>query len=162
MDEFEHTIIDNFTKNQHKPEYFLNFKSYFPATNIPSPLPPSSQPSLLQNTFSGGQPPRYNYPRQYPNIQKSSYPPINEPTNNKSKLAYYITVDMELYPGTTIPPEEINNLKCNQKWNAVRKAYAEFIGKPYTIPPVYREEKTKNNNTRKPIVPNNNKTVRKY
>ena len=27
--------------------------------------------------------------------------------------------------------------KCTRKWNTVRKAFANFTGKTYTIPPVY-------------------------
>jgi hypothetical protein len=30
--------------------------------------------------------------------------------------------------------EEKKGLKCNTKWNAIRKAYADFVGKPYVIP----------------------------
>lgn len=64
---------------------------------------------------------------------------------------------MELYPGTSIKPEQMRNLKCNGKWNAIRKAYAEFIGKPYIIPPAYeiskysQSEKSKKNTTKKLI-----------
>jgi hypothetical protein len=57
---------------------------------------------------------------------------------SSSQLAYFITIDLELYPvkivqGKKISSEEINNFKCSQKWNSVRKAYSEFIGKPYVI-----------------------------
>ena len=48
---------------------------------------------------------------------------------------------MELHPGTTITPEEEKSLKCKQKWNAIRKAYSTFLGKPYIIPPVYSTTK---------------------
>jgi hypothetical protein len=58
-----------------------------------------------------------------------------------SKIAYWITIEMELYPGTSIKPDQMRNLKCNSKWNAIRKAYAEFIGKPYVIPPAYELSK---------------------
>jgi len=87
--------------------------------------------------------------------------------NDNSKLAYYITIDMELHPGTSITPQEQKVLKCRQKWNSVRKAYADFIGKPYIIPPVYqnktvkRRENTTNKTQKKPIAQNNNNT-RKY
>ena len=65
---------------------------------------------------------------------------------------------MELYPGTKIPQNELQTLKCNQKWNAIRKSYAEFVGKPYVIPPVYREDKknkTEKNNNGKNITRKN-------
>ena len=72
-----------------------------------------------------------------------------EENTDSSQLAYYITIYMELYPGTSIPPEEKANLKCKSKWNSVRKAYADFLGKPYIIPPVYNSNKTLKNNTKK-------------
>ena len=76
-----------------------------------------------------------------------------EKEKDTSKLAYYITIDLELFPGKSIPPEELKNLKCNNKWNAVRKAYSEFVGKPYKISPVYNKtvkNKKENINNYKP------------
>ena len=73
--------------------------------------------------------------------------------NDAAKLAYYITVDMVLHPGTSITPDKLKALKCQQKWNAVRRAYAMFIGKPYIIPPIYKKT-VKNREGR----PNQNKT----
>ncbi len=72
---------------------------------------------------------------------------------------------MELYPGTSIPPEEKVNLKCKSKWNSVRKAYADFLGKPYIIPPVYTSNKTLKNTKENKIrheVQKQNTTRKKY
>ena len=68
---------------------------------------------------------------------------INKPSNEQ-KLEYSIIIDMELYPGTSLTPEKIKELKCDSKYNMIRKAYAEFIGKPYIVVPVYN--KTNKNN----------------
>jgi hypothetical protein len=58
--------------------------------------------------------------------------------NDKSDLSYYIEIDMELKRGKEpLTSQEIRALKCDQKWNSVRRAYAEFTGKKYVIPPVY-------------------------
>jgi hypothetical protein len=65
-----------------------------------------------------------------------------------SKLAYSITIYMELYPGTSIPEGELKKLQCSSKWNAVKKAWSDFTGKPYVITPVYSmldKNKTQNN-----------------
>jgi hypothetical protein len=70
----------------------------------------------------------------------------NPPEKGSSKIAYLITIDMELHPGTSLTPQQISESKCNNKYNAIRKAFAEFMGKPYIIPPIYRETK---NNTQK-------------
>lgn len=64
-----------------------------------------------------------------------------------SKIAYSIVIDMELHPGTSLTPEQIKESKCTSKYNMIRKAYSEFIGKPYVIPPVYNKTVKKNDNT---------------
>jgi len=57
---------------------------------------------------------------------------------DKSDLSYYIEIDMELKRGKDpLNSQEIRSLKCDQKWNSVRRAYAAFTGKKYVIPPVY-------------------------
>jgi hypothetical protein len=56
---------------------------------------------------------------------------------------------MELHPGTTMSEEERKGLKCNSKWNAIRKSYADFVGKPYVIPPLYKKYNNNNNKTLK-------------
>ena len=69
--------------------------------------------------------------------------------NESSKIVYTITIDMELHPGTTLSKEQIIESKCNSRYNAVRKAFSEFTGRPYVIPPVYPKSK---NNTKKNII----------
>ena len=44
---------------------------------------------------------------------------------------------MELHPGKELTEKQISESKCNGKYNAIRKSFAEFTGKPYIIPPVY-------------------------
>jgi hypothetical protein len=77
---------------------------------------------------------------------------------DNSKLAYEIVIDMELQPGTSLTPQQINESKCNSKYNAIRKAFAEFTGRPYVIPPVYKSTQTKKNVGGKP----NRNTRRKH
>ena len=67
-----------------------------------------------------------------------------EEQTDDTQLAYYITIDLELHPGTSITPEELKDLKCRQKWNSVRKSWSNFTGKPYIIPPVYQTKTLKN------------------
>jgi hypothetical protein len=66
-----------------------------------------------------------------------------EEKKDASKICYYITIDMELQKGTSLSEEQLSDAKCRQKWNAVRKAYANFTGKKYVIPPVYETSKNK-------------------
>jgi hypothetical protein len=67
----------------------------------------------------------------------------------ESKIAYSIIIVMELYQGTSLTPEKLKELKCNSKYNMVRKAYATFTGNPYIIPPVYNKTNKNNNNQKK-------------
>ena len=50
---------------------------------------------------------------------------------------------MELYPGKSLTPEQLKNSKCNSKYNAIKKAFSEFTGKPYNITPVYQKSPAK-------------------
>jgi hypothetical protein len=52
-------------------------------------------------------------------------------------LSYYITIELQLHPGTSISPEERKGLKCNHKWNAIKQSYAQLVGKQYNITPDY-------------------------
>jgi hypothetical protein len=63
--------------------------------------------------------------------------------SSASKLSYEITIDMELYPGTSMTSSQLSQAKCNSKYNAIKKAFSEFTGKPYIITPIYTEKKTK-------------------
>jgi len=71
-----------------------------------------------------------------------------------SKLAFTITIMLELYPGTSITPEELSKLKCNSRLESVRQSWAEFIGKPYIIIPDYKKlQYNKNDKTQKNSIP---------
>jgi hypothetical protein len=109
-------------------------------------LNPGSGSELITSSNKGGAPPfknRQDYYNQYPNYN-NRYPNNyrnnflrSDLTRDLSKIGYYISIDMELKKGSPLTPEEIKQSKCTQKWNAVRKAFANFTGKTYTIPPVY-------------------------
>ena len=90
------------------------------------------------------QPPYYNRPLYNQPLNNIAKKPTEHET---SKIAYKITIEMELHPGTSLTPEQLNQSKCNSKYNAIRKAFSEFTGRPYVIPPVYPP--SKNNTTKK-------------
>jgi len=107
--------------------FYTPFKLYFPDSRIHRPL------------IIGGADPNDIY---YPIQQKSDY-------------AYYVKIDLELYPGTTIKPEDLKDIGCNKKWNSIRKSFSEFTGKQYKPGSLYKT-KTVNNKEEK-----NNKTVKR-
>lgn len=87
---------------------------------------------------------RYNYsPYGYRPQYNSRYITKKPEELGASKIAYGITIDMELHPGTSLSPEQINESKCNSRYNAIRKAFSEFTGRPYVISPVYKTSETK-------------------
>jgi len=95
------------------------------------------------NSYSSrGQPPFYSrpfpYPRQSP-FGSSSFVKSNSNVEeaNKTNISYYITINMELHPGTSLTSEDLSNIKCKQRWNAIRKSYANMRGLKYTMLPDY-------------------------
>jgi len=103
----------------------------------PNPYPQFATPNYPSyNPYSNAYLNPYSHPYTYKEPIKKNH------TKDTLQIAYYITIEMELHPGTSISPEELDNIKCRQKWNAVRKAYSEFMGKKYIIPPVYQYHPT--------------------
>jgi hypothetical protein len=91
----------------------------------------------------GGANPRYN-PRYNRN-------PIKNMTgeSDSSHIAYYIKIDMELYPGTSLPEDQLKDITCRQRWNTIQKSYSDFTGKKNKMMPDYEllkrpEQKTRN------------------
>lgn len=188
-------IINNilYNKSYYSNVFFPLFKMYFPNGYLKIPLQPSlakvdkkykilkssggdsQDPDSQDPDYHGGAPPIYNpyYRPMYYNPQYNMAHTMEKKDRDNSQLAYTITIDMELSPGTSLSPSELSNAKCNSKWNSIRKSWSELTGKPYVIPPVYNKminrEKTQNqipvkqNNTRKYFKGgNHNKTVKLY
>ena len=92
--------------------------------------------SVFMSQIDGGAP----IPFQYRPPYVSSYTKNNnsfqaDPT--KSNISYYITIDMDLQKGTTLSSKDLSNLKCRQRWNSVRKSYADLRGLNYVATPDY-------------------------
>jgi hypothetical protein len=113
----------------------------------------------------GGAPTNYN-PYQ------TNYNQYRSPTNfikkddpyDKSNISYYITIDMELQKGTEVTNEQLSEMKCNRRWNSVRKEYANLTGMKYVIPPVYsmipdQKNKTEKNDKNTNMYTKNNRYV---
>jgi hypothetical protein len=48
-----------------------------------------------------------------------------------SKLSYYVVIDLELYPGNSIPIGEKAVLGCQTRYEKIRQAYAQLFGIQY-------------------------------
>jgi hypothetical protein len=124
--------------NQDTINFFTSFNKFFPGSLRSNEVIETTERSLNPDSSSGGA----------NNFIKS------EDKRDSSKICYYITIDMELQKGTSLSEEQISDAKCRQKWNAVRKAYANFTGKKYIIPPVY--DYSKNKTQKQPLKTNTN------
>ena len=129
------TIINNriSTMPNYNANFYTPFKSYFPDSRIYRPAYiGGAYPNDLYYQRYNNQ--RYSSPT-YSNPRYSSpsynYSIYNYPNQENSDYAYYITISLELYPGTSIPIEDEKDMSCNKKWNAVKKAYSEFLSLPF-------------------------------
>ena len=136
--------------------FYSLFKKLFPNSQIEDPnssssggsyqlggYPPYGRPQYGRPQYGR---PQYGRPQYVRNIIKNP-----EDTDN-NHLSYYITIELQLYPGTSISPEQRKGLKCNHKWNMVRNSYAQLVGKPYNIKPDYSLlAPPKQNNYSRPI-----------
>jgi hypothetical protein len=106
----------------------------------------------------------YQYQNQYRQPFVSSYVKNNPNTQeiNKTNIGYYITIDMELQRGTTLSSKDLSNSKCRQRWNAVRKSYANMRGLPYTILPDYNNLPSSSSSSKKTTTPAPKNTTQKF
>jgi len=109
-----------------------------PMPSSPPPKPPKPSLSTKQLNQEGG----INY---RPNNRYLAQNMIKKEKDN-SQIAYYITIDMELRPGTSLTSEEIKNAKCNRKLNSIKKDWSGLTGAPYSIRPLYIQQNHRGGN----------------
>jgi hypothetical protein len=160
-DSFRQIIAQN---NQDSITFLTIFNEYFPSQYIADLLDIQLAANQGANLEEANQQPpsnpiggainNYRYP--YRNMYPSNFVKREE-NRDTSKIGYYISIDMELQKGTSLSPEQLNDAKCNRKWNSVRKSFADFTGRKYVIPPVYTNKTQKQN--QKQNVTKNNKQI---
>ena len=100
--------------------------------------------------FQNPQNPQYPQYSQYPqNPQNQLYPfmmnnmmmqqiqSYNESKNKQSKLSFYISIELELFPGKSVNALQKTTVKCNSTFDKIREAYAEIFGYQYRPKPYY-------------------------
>jgi hypothetical protein len=125
-DSFERIIKNINPKNQ---IFVKNFANYFP----------SKKANLLLQKFS----------------QKIIKGGANTTTKKhftynleaKSNISYYIVITLDLYPGTSIPASIKPKIACKQCFEKLKKAWADLLGKRYSIQPTYYSNTNTNTNT---------------
>lgn len=191
LDNIFRNILNNPSDKQNS-KFLTLVKQYFNPSilrkfGVANPLAIRNEGSDPDDDYNGGAPQQYNNslynppqrynPYQYQNQYQNQYrqPFVssyvkNNPNNvntqeiNKTNISYYITIDMELQRGTTLSSKDLSNSKCRQRWNAIRKSYANMRGLKYTILPDYTnlpDTKSSKNTTQKTGLRfKNNKTRR--
>jgi hypothetical protein len=89
----------------------------------------------------------------------------NKEKEQKSKLSFYITVELELFPGTSVNMLQKSIVKCQSTFERIREAWADIFGFEYRAAPMsqayaYSLEKNndKNSKSEKKGTRINNKT----
>jgi hypothetical protein len=80
-----------------------------------------------------GQQPPYGYPYnpQAQLLNMNQYSHSNRALELTSKLAYYVSVDLELYPGKSVNTVQMAAVKCGSTFERIREAWAEIMGYQY-------------------------------
>jgi hypothetical protein len=73
--------------------------------------------------------PLYNPQAQLLNLNQ--YTHSNRALELTSKLAYYVSVELELYPGKTANTVQMAAVKCGSTFERIREAWAEIMGYQY-------------------------------
>ena len=118
--------------------------------------------------------PRYNQ-QMSPYFTKQNNVIQNKAKDQKSKLSFYIEIELELYPGTSVNLFQKGVVKCQSTFERIREAWADIRGVEYRPSPMneaysyaynIKNEKQKNkklkNKTLKKTNNYNNKTLKKY
>jgi hypothetical protein len=132
-------------------EYAKNVQNpYQPQMPLQAPMPYQQQmplqapmPYQPQMLLQAPMPYQMTGPVPYPPLAGQMYPYQNNMDfytqnlqynflkENKSKLSYYITVDLELYPGTKVSGIKKYSLKCQSTFERIRKSLADLFGYQY-------------------------------
>jgi hypothetical protein len=60
----------------------------------------------------------------------------NKAKDSKSKLSFYITIELELFPGTSASALQKSVVKCQSTFERIREAYADLFGFQYKPAPM--------------------------
>jgi hypothetical protein len=95
--------------------------------------PPYGQQPMPYGPPYGQQPMPYGMPynTQGQLIDMAKYSHSNRALELTSKLAYYVSVELELYPGKTASTIQMASVKCNSTFERIREAFADLMGYQY-------------------------------
>ena len=79
--------------------------------------------------------PRYNQ-QMSPYFTKQNNVIQNKAKDQKSKLSFYIEIELELYPGTSVNLFQKGVVKCQSTFERIREAWADIRGVEYRPSPM--------------------------
>jgi hypothetical protein len=90
----------------------------------------------------------------------------NKAKDQKSLLSFYITIELELFPGKSANMLQKSIVKCQSTFERIREAWADIFGFEYRPAPMneayaYNLSKSTNNDTRKNKFYKNNQEISK-
>jgi hypothetical protein len=109
-------------------EQYVNYSNpYYNPLGYPmNPMNPMN-PNMQNNIYY--LPQGYNRPLPY-NVSQ------NKSKDSKSKLSFYITIELELFPGKSANMFQKSVVKCQSTFERIREAYAEIRGFQYRPAPM--------------------------
>jgi hypothetical protein len=114
---------------------------WIPPPLSPPPPPPFGLHAPSAPMFGGS----INSQNKYININSRSNTNMsNNMQQDNSKLSYYIIIDLELYPGKSVPPGKQAVIACHLKYEKIRQSYADMFGLLYQ-PTEYVNQDVQNN-----------------
>ena len=78
----------------------------------------------------------------------------------KSKLSFYVTIELELFPGTSVNMLQKNTVKCQSTFERVRESWSDIFGFQYRKAPMI--EAYAYNYQKKNTQKEDNKKTQKY
>ena len=133
----------------------INPSNIYSEYNIPQYQNPLYQKQQLQNPLYQNHP--FLYPPLLNNLLLMQNQQLyNETKNKQSKLSFYISIELDLFPGKSVNALQRSMVKCNGTFDKIREAYAEIFGYQYRPKPhVYNISNTEK--PEKPEKPEKNK-----
>ena len=134
-------------------QYVYNGPQYNPIGYPLNPNMPSNVVYVQQQRYSPyGRNSYYNMP--YNVLQ-------NKAKDQKSKMSFYITIELELFPGTSANVFQKNVVKCQSTFERIREAWADIFGFEYRPAPMSNAYAYNNKKDDESKTSNKNKSIKK-
>jgi hypothetical protein len=115
-------------------EQYINYNAPGYGYNAPGPGYYGQQMNPYNQMYLPSRSP-YSYP--YYNQRRLPYNVSqNKAKDSKSKLSFYITIELELFPGTTVNAFQKSVVKCQSTFERIREAWSDIFGYQYRPSPM--------------------------